>query len=55
VAGGRLACGVRACICICICICVHACLCVVHECLQVMKKQEHVACYSVVQGCLLKC
>jgi hypothetical protein len=37
------------------CICMHTCLCVVHECLQVTKKQEHVACYDVVQGCLLKC
>jgi hypothetical protein len=47
VAGGRLMCGVHA--------CMYACLCVVHECLQVMKKQEHVACYSVVHGCLPKC
>jgi hypothetical protein len=50
VAGGRLACGVR----VCICICMHTCLCVVHECLQVTKK-EHVACYDVVHGCLPKC
>jgi hypothetical protein len=53
---------------VCACICVHACLCVVHdltceaslcvvhECLQVTKKkQEHVACYSVVHRCLPKC